>query len=179
AADGIRDRNVTGVQTCALPISIDRENKKVNLVARVIGAHEGPHLVLNAHLDVFPDSAGQEKSAQQTSAGASTATATETPAASQKSDHVVGRGAVDMKSGAAVFMVVMRLLNEQAHLIHGQISLCLVCDEETFGPYGSIALLKLFPDLKGDALLSTEPSSLSVVRRGERGFMWGTVTIQG
>src|SRR5690625_3307556 len=160
-------------------VSIDRENKKVNLVARVIGAHEGPHLVLNAHLDVFPDSAGQEKSAQQTSAGASTATATETPAASQKSDHVVGRGAVDMKSGAAVFMVVMRLLNEQAHLIHGQISLCLVCDEETFGPYGSIALLKLFPDLKGDALLSTEPSSLSVVRRGERGFMWGTVTIQG
>src|SRR5690625_4114896 len=92
-------------------VSIDRENKKVNLVARVIGAHEGPHLVLNAHLDVFPDSAGQEKSAQQTSAGASTATATETPAASQKSDHVVGRGAVDMKSGAAVFMVVMRLLN--------------------------------------------------------------------
>src|SRR5690625_7302631 len=50
-------------------VSIDRENKKVNLVARVIGAHEGPHLVLNAHLDVFPDSAGQEKSAQQTKIG--------------------------------------------------------------------------------------------------------------
>src|SRR5690625_2076148 len=65
-------------------VSIDRENKQVNLVARVIGAHEGPHLVLNAHLDVFPDSAGQEKSAQQTGAGASTATANETPAASQK-----------------------------------------------------------------------------------------------
>src|SRR5690625_287765 len=176
-------------------VSIDRENKKVNLVARVIGAHEGPHLVLNAHLDVFPDSAGQEKSARLTDTESSIATVAETyaansavstaetasamTAASQKSDYVVGRGAVDMKSGAAAFMVVMRLLNEQAHLIHGQISLCLVCDEETFGPYGSRALLKLFPDLKGDALLSTEPSSLGVVRRGERGFMWGTVTIQG
>src|SRR5690625_6525318 len=51
-------------------VSIDRENKKVNLVARVIGAHEGPHLVLNAHLDVFPDPASQEKLAQETSAAA-------------------------------------------------------------------------------------------------------------
>lgn len=148
-------------------VSIDKEGKKVNLVARIIGAHPGPHLVLNAHLDVFPDSADQEKSTH------------ESTSAADKNNYVVGRGAVDMKSGAAAFMVVMRLLNEQAHLLHGQISLCLVCDEETFGPYGSIALLKLFPELKGDALLSTEPSSLAVVRRGERGFMWGTVTIQG
>src|SRR5699024_12097809 len=27
AEDGIRDRNVTGVQTCALPISIDKSKK--------------------------------------------------------------------------------------------------------------------------------------------------------
>src|SRR5690625_599726 len=71
-------------------VSIDPENKKVNLVARVIGAHPGPHLVLNAHLDVFPDSAGQKKSTAVTAA-----------TATKKSHHVVGRGAVDMKSGAA------------------------------------------------------------------------------
>src|SRR5690625_4331683 len=31
-------------------VSIDRENKKVNLVARVIGAHEGPHQIGRAHV---------------------------------------------------------------------------------------------------------------------------------
>src|SRR5699024_11609594 len=30
AEDGIRDRNVTGVQTCALPISCDLSNKRAN-----------------------------------------------------------------------------------------------------------------------------------------------------
>src|SRR5699024_12577585 len=54
-------------------VSIDRENIKVNLVARVIGAHEGSHLVLNAHLAVFTDSVAQAESALQTCAGAFTA----------------------------------------------------------------------------------------------------------
>src|SRR5690625_5949670 len=57
-------------------VSIDREDKKVNLVARDIGAHEGHHLVINAHLDVFTDSAGMEKYAIQTSTWASSATNT-------------------------------------------------------------------------------------------------------
>ena len=37
-------------------VSSDRDYRKVNLVARVYGAHPGPHLVMNAHLDVFPPS---------------------------------------------------------------------------------------------------------------------------
>jgi succinyl-diaminopimelate desuccinylase len=151
-------------------VSIDAKNRKVNLVARVLGEHPGPHLVMNAHLDVFPmpESAADSASRQSRRLGAA-----------QEQDVVRGRGAVDMKSGAAVFMVIMKLLNQRRQEIHGQATLCLVCDEETFGPYGSRALLELFPELAGDALLSTEPSSLSVVRVGERGFMWGTVEFIG
>jgi len=151
-------------------VSIDADNRKVNLVARVMGDHPGPHLVMNAHLDVFPmpESAADSAARQARQAGAP-----------EELDIVRGRGAVDMKSGAAVFMIIMKLLNQRRHTIHGQATLCLVCDEETFGPYGSRALLDLFPELAGDALLSTEPSSLSVIRVGERGFMWGTVEFKG
>jgi succinyl-diaminopimelate desuccinylase len=151
-------------------VSIDAANRKVNLVARVLGEHPGPHLVMNAHLDVFPmpESASDIASRQARKLGGP-----------EEDDIVRGRGAVDMKSGAAVFMVIMKLLNQRRHELHGQATLCLVCDEETFGPYGSRALLDLYPELAGDALLSTEPSSLSVVRVGERGFMWGTVEFIG
>src|SRR5699024_4875018 len=43
AEDGIRDRNVTGVQTCALPISYGfEEGKKYPFVLEV---HGGPHMM--------------------------------------------------------------------------------------------------------------------------------------
>src|SRR5690606_8498243 len=151
-------------------ITIDPENRKINIVARVFGEHAGPHLVMNAHLDVFPkpESPADIEARQARRHGAS-----------EERDVIRGRGAVDMKSGAAVFMIITKLLNEHRDKLHGQATLCLVCDEETFGPYGSRALLAQFPELAGDAMLSTEPSSLSVVRVGERGFLWGTVEFKG
>ncbi len=165
AADYLTENGIRFARVC-----VDAENRKVNLVARVFGEHPGPHLVMNAHLDVFPlpESAADSASRLARKEGVL-----------EERDVVRGRGAVDMKSGAAVFMVVMKLLNQRRHEIHGRATLCLVCDEETFGPYGSRALLDLYPELAGDAMLSTEPSSLSVVRVGERGFLWGTVEFLG
>jgi succinyl-diaminopimelate desuccinylase len=60
--------------------------------------------------------------------------------------------------------------------MHGSLTLMLVCDEESFGPYGSRAVLEDRPELAGDALLSTEPSSHHVVRFGEKGLVWTTAT---
>ncbi len=139
-------------------VSSDRDYKKVNLVARVYGGHPGPHLVMNAHLDVFPPSTVR-KSADGDRGSAGT---------DGEPRVVRGRGAVDMKGGAAAFMVALKILNERRQRLHGQVSLCLVCDEEVFGPLGSRALLEMFPELYGDALLSSEPSSTSVIRTGER-----------
>jgi len=150
-------------------VSCDSEYKKVNLVARVFGGASGPHLVMNAHLDVFPVSNARKPGKPP---------AAHDPA--QAGPLVVrGRGAVDMKGGAAAFMVALKLLHERREQLHGRVTLCLVCDEETFGPYGSRALLEMFPDLYGDALLSTEPSSTAVVRIGERGFVWGEAEFLG
>src|SRR5207249_8771049 len=56
AEDGIRDRNVTGVQTCALPISIERELAPVFVRVdgytggdTVVLAEPGDNEVLGAH----------------------------------------------------------------------------------------------------------------------------------
>src|SRR5699024_3388019 len=61
--DGIRDRNVTGVQTCALPIcdkqlmyrsvEIDRLAKGVTGVKRSTGQHPGGIIVIPEDMDVF------------------------------------------------------------------------------------------------------------------------------
>jgi succinyl-diaminopimelate desuccinylase len=141
--------------------------QKLNLVARVLGDHAGPNVVLNAHLDVFP--------------GTQASTSADVPPhdADVALSKIRGRGAVDMKSGAAAFMTIMKYFLERKTDLHGEVTLCLVSDEETFGPYGSRALLEFFPSLTGDYLLSTEPSSSAVVRYGERGFCWVEVAFSG
>ncbi|MFA5662517.1 M20/M25/M40 family metallo-hydrolase [Castellaniella sp.] len=150
-----------------IELTKDPQREKLNLVARVVGARPGPRVILNAHLDVFPGG-------RSTSAGR--------PAGQDQAgplSRIVGRGAVDMKSGAAAFMTIMKHFSTRTESLCGEITLCLVSDEETFGPYGSRALLEFFPSLAGDYLLSTEPSSASVVRYGERGFCWVEVTFAG
>lgn len=158
------------LQKHAIPyieLTKDPERKKLNLVARVIGRNPGPNVVLNAHLDVFP---GGRSAADATSATHDSTTAL---------SRIVGRGAVDMKSGAAAFMTIMKHFSQRTEALRGQVTLCLVSDEETFGPYGSRALLEFFPSLAGDYLLSTEPSSTTVIRYGERGFCWVEVAFTG
>ena len=149
-----------------LELTRDPLRQKLNLVSRLEGAHPGPHVVMNAHLDVFPG-------------GTPAQAASSAPEAATKLSRIVGRGAVDMKSGAATFMMILKHFSQRKEALRGQLTLCLVSDEETFGPYGSRALLDMFPSLSGDYLLSTEPSSASVIRYGERGFCWAEVTFRG
>jgi succinyl-diaminopimelate desuccinylase len=137
-----------------------------NLVATVDSGRPGPHVVLNAHLDVFPigdESAWTRPPLARTIEG----------------DTIYGRGACDMKGGAAAFIAVLRLLDGVRDVLRGRVTLTLVCDEETFDQYGAIHLLDNRPDLIGDVLLSTEPSSLGVVRYAEKGLAWGECTFRG
>jgi succinyl-diaminopimelate desuccinylase len=138
---------------------------RVNLVATVDTGRPGPHVVLNAHLDTFPvgdGSAWTQPPLERTIVG----------------DTVYGRGASDMKGGAAAFIVVLRLLHELREQLIGRVTLTLVCDEETFGPHGARHLLEARPDLVGDVLLSTEPSTPGVVRFAEKGMAWGECTFR-
>jgi succinyl-diaminopimelate desuccinylase len=137
-----------------------------NLIATVDTQRPGPHVVLNAHLDTFP-------------VGDATAWTRPPLAATIDGDTAYGRGASDMKGGAAAFMTVLRLLDCVRDDLVGRASLTLVCDEETFGPHGARHLLDARPDLTGDVLLSTEPSTPGVVRFAEKGMAWGECTFRG
>jgi succinyl-diaminopimelate desuccinylase len=138
---------------------------RVNLVATVDSGRAGAHVILNAHLDTFP--IGDLKPW------------TRPPQARTiEDDAIYGRGATDMKGGAAVFMKVLSVLNAVRDRLSGRVTLTLVCDEETFGPHGARSLLDERPDLVGDVLLSTEPSSTGVIRHAEKGMAWGECTFR-
>ncbi len=161
-------RDVTGVVTgycdrAGLPYRLDRPAaRRRNIVVDVLDGAGGPgrHLVWNGHLDTFPASGPPSRPRRV-------------------GTRVHGRGAVDMKGGVAAFLTAARRLRDGAGDLPGRLSLLLVCDEETFGPMGSRGLLERRPDLLGDALVSTEPSSLGLVRVAERGFLWLMVHVPG
>lgn len=161
-------RDVTAVVTgycdrVGLPYRLDRPAaRRRNVIVDVLGTTGGAgrHLVWNGHLDTFPASGPPSRPRWV-------------------GDRVYGRGAVDMKGGVAAFLVAARRLRESAGDLAGRLSLVLVCDEETFGPMGARGLLRRRPDLLGDAMVSTEPSSLGLVRVAERGFLWLMVHVPG
>jgi succinyl-diaminopimelate desuccinylase len=136
-----------------------------NIIAAVDTGRPGPHVVLNAHLDTFP--VGDATAWTKPPLGRTIEQAT-----------VYGRGASDMKGGAAALMTVLRLLDHVRDQLVGRVTLTLVCDEETFGPHGARHLLEVRPDLAGDVLLSTEPSTPGVVRFAEKGMAWGECTFR-
>jgi succinyl-diaminopimelate desuccinylase len=135
-----------------------------NIVATIDSGRPGPHVVMNAHFDVFPIEEGQD----------APDAITPPPVRGRK---IAGRGAVDMKGGLAAFMFVYGAL---ARLdLPGKVTLCLVCDEETAGPFGSKWLVANVPEVLGDVLLSTEPSSPGLVRYGEKGLIIGKAHFHG
>jgi succinyl-diaminopimelate desuccinylase len=139
---------------------------RVNIVSTLVGRDPGPHIVLNAHLDVFP---------VETEEGWS-----DDPLSGVIRDgRLWGRGANDMKAGAAVFIELFRSIAEQGSALRGRLTLMLVCDEESFGDHGSRWLLANHADLTGDVLLSTEPGGLGLVRTAERGMVWAEVKFTG
>jgi succinyl-diaminopimelate desuccinylase len=137
-----------------------------NIVIEVDGAKSGPRVVLCAHLDTFP-------------VGERDRWTVPPQAATVRDGAVYGRGASDMKGGAAAFLYVTWLASQWRDQLAGSLAYALVCDEESFGPFGARAVLEQRPELAGDAMLSTEPSSRRFVRFGEKGIVWGTATFEG
>lgn len=131
-----------------------------NLVASFAGgAGPGPHLVLNAHIDVFP-AGDPSRWSEAPYSGA------------LRDGKLFGRGITDMKVGAVASLLAYVYLAELRERLRGRLTLTLVSDEERFGPFGARALLDHRPDVVGDCLLNGEPSTPGVVRFGERGLLW-------
>jgi succinyl-diaminopimelate desuccinylase len=136
-----------------------------NLVASFEGHEPGRHLVLNGHIDVFPSG----DPANWTHGPWSGAIA---------EGSVWGRGSVDMKCGTTASIFTYLYLHRLRDRLKGRLTLTVVSDEETFGPWGARYLLEHHPEVHGDCCLNGEPSDPTTVRFGEKGPLWLAFTVK-
>ncbi|RFB86097.1 peptidase [Rhizobium leguminosarum bv. trifolii] len=139
-------------------------NEFPNVVASFAGPQPQRHLVLNGHIDVFPvDPVGWTKD----------------PWAGEMIDgKIYGRGACDMKAGTSASIFTYRYLHRIRGKLKGRLTLTCVSDEETLGPWGARYLLENCPEVRGDCMLSAEPSGKNAIRFGEKGLLWVTFNVR-
>jgi succinyl-diaminopimelate desuccinylase len=142
------------------------EPPKVNLVVRLKGGKPGRRLVMNGHLDTGPVP-DLEKWTVPPFGGLA------------RDGRLYGRGIADMKGGVAANVFALRALSKFRDWLGGELALMLVGDEGTGGKHGTQYVLKLKPDLAGDAMLSGDVGSSHVVRIGEKGFIFIEVEAYG
>lgn len=130
--------------------------EKPSVVATIEGSRPGKHVVYNGHIDTYP--VGDRSRWSYDPFGATL-----------EGGRIYGRGACDMKGGVAASLAAVLALNEIRDALPGKISITCVSDEEVFGPWGTRYILENMPELRGDALINGEPSSLEHIRIGEKG----------
>jgi succinyl-diaminopimelate desuccinylase len=130
-----------------------------NLVGSFKGAKDGPHLVLNGHIDVFPAGPAEMWSRDPWSGAV-------------EDGKVHGRGVVDMKCGTAASVWTYIYLHRLRERLAGRLTLTCVSDEETGGTWGAKWLVDTYPDeFCGDCVLNGEPSTPAMIRFGEKGTL--------
>ena len=130
-----------------------------NIVANFGTGKPGRHLALNGHIDVFPVGSGEGW--------------TRDPWGGDLVDgKIYGRGACDMKAGTTASLFTFLYLHEMREDLYGQMTLTVVSDEETFGPWGARYLFQHHPEVIGDCCLNAEPSGPQTLRFGEKGKLW-------
>lgn len=135
-----------------------------NILASFEGAAPGRHLVLNGHIDVFPVGSGKDWSYNPWSGAVA-------------EGRIYGRGSCDMKCGTTASIFTFAYLHRMRDRLKGQLTLTVVSDEETFGPWGSSYLLEHHPESRGNCCLNAEPSNPYTLRFGERGLLWLACTV--
>jgi succinyl-diaminopimelate desuccinylase len=131
-----------------------------NLIASAEFGKPGKHLVLNGHIDVFP-------------VGGQTGWTKDPWGGERWAGNIYGRGVSDMKAGSTASLFTYHYLSQFANQLKGRLSLVLVSDEETFGPWGARYLFDHHLEkVRGDCCLIGEPSSPHTVRFGEKGALW-------
>ena len=132
------------------------------LAARLKGNGKGHSLILNAHIDVVPvdptvkwnhDPWGGEVD----------------------NERLYGRGACDMKAGAAAILSACRAIAESKLHLAGDIIVESVLDEEING-MGTVSCIER--GFRADGAIIPEPSNLNLWA-GCRGIMWGRLTVEG
>ena len=135
-----------------------------NIVTSFDGGKPGRHLALNGHIDVFP-------------AGDGTGWTKDPWGADLIDGRIYGRGACDMKSGTTASIFTYLYLREIREDLYGRLTLSVVSDEETFGPWGARYLFEHHPEIIGDCCLNGEPTGQEIFRFGEKGPLWLRFTV--
>lgn len=143
------------------------------------GEGDGPRLVMNGHIDVFPAGDGHDWDRSPWSGDI-------------VEGRLHGRGTVDMKAGTAASVVAFAYLHRhRAHLLRpgASLALCAVSDEETGGRFGTRWLLghdragtqELAAGERspwaGDVVIDAEPGGLGTIRFAEKGTLRLTFTV--
>ncbi len=112
---------------------VAKDPRRPNLIARLPGDGRSPGLLLQGHVDVVT-TAGQKWS--------------HPPFAGLLQDgYIWGRGALDMKGGVAMMVTALLRLKAEGITPAGDITLCLLADEEAGGVYGARFLVEEHPQL--------------------------------
>lgn len=137
-----------------------------NVIARVKGNGPGRRLVFNGHLDTFP-------------VGEAAAWTVDPFAGRCHDGRLYGRGASDMKGGAACSILATILLAQVRNEWPGEIVVTLAGDEETMGTRGTAWLLDKYPHASGAAMITGDAGSPQVLRFGEKGMVWLDLEAEG
>jgi acetylornithine deacetylase/succinyl-diaminopimelate desuccinylase-like protein len=84
-----------------------------------------------------------------------------------------------MKAGIAASIMSAALRAEYRQNWHGDVVLTLAADEETDGRWGMQHLLATVPEATGDAMINGDAGSPSVIRIGEKGYVWVELQARG
>ncbi|CZR68465.1 related to diaminopropionate ammonia-lyase [Phialocephala subalpina] len=128
------------------------------------GSKDGPRLIMNGHIDVFP--AGDRADWPRD------------PWSGEVVDgRLHGRGTVDMKAGTTASVIAYTYIHKYREHLTGSVALCAVSDEETGGKWGTKYLLE-DPRWKGDCVIDGEPGGLGTIRFAEKGTLRLTFTVK-
>lgn len=158
-----------GFNVTRLPFG-EGKDKVDNLFAR--RGNQAPHFCFAGHSDVVP-------------AGAVDAWHTDPFAAKIVNDHIIGRGAVDMKGAIACFAAALSGWLDQHADFSGSISMLITCDEEGPAIYGTKPVVDWLNDTgqMPDAVLVGEPTNPDqlgdVIKHGRRGSLTCGLTVHG
>ena len=156
---------------------IESGPKRFNVVAKIVGEDTNrPGLVAHGHLDVVPANAADWSF--------------DPFSGDIKDGYILGRGAVDMKDGDAMFLAIVRSWARTGYLPPRNILLVFFADEEAGSTFGSHWMVANRPELfEGYSEAISEVGGFSVTITGghrlyfietaEKGIQWMEITARG
>lgn len=149
-----------------LPIETAADQPTIpNLISGLKGTGPGRHLVLIGHMDTYPVG-DLEKWSKPPFGG------------SIDEGRLHGVGAGDMKGGLTALTYAYLTLAKLGGF-KGRVSFLSVSEEMNFSPHGARMLVESRPDILGDAVLDSEPTSPDFILFGEKGMVWIELVCQG